>query len=64
MAALSVAWDLRADPLSHQAGDLARLRMPAEAGLREDQLAVQGDFEPSLGRGQQLDGADDRRPSS
>jgi hypothetical protein len=37
--------------------------MPTEGGLGVDELAIEGDLEAALGRGDQLDALEDRCPS-
>jgi hypothetical protein len=53
----------RSDTVSYQSGDLARLSVPAECRLREDQHVIQGDLESTLRRGDQLDRRDDWCPA-
>jgi hypothetical protein len=55
--------DLVADPVADQRGDLAWFCVPTEVGLREQQLVVERDLEPSLGSRHQLDRDDQVRPS-
>jgi hypothetical protein len=52
----------RPDAILYQAGDLPGVGMATQAGFGEDQVAVESHFEAALGRGQQLNGLDDRRP--
>ena len=60
----SVAADLRADALAHERHDLARMGMPTERLLREDQLAVKRYLESAVRRRDELDRFDDRRPTA
>jgi hypothetical protein len=59
----SAARDLRSDALTHEADDLAGVGVAADGRLGEDQLAVEGDLEPTLGRGLEGQVGDQRSPA-
>lgn len=61
--ALLLPWDLGTNDLTHEIGDLVGGGVAAEGSLGEDQFTIEENLEAPLGRGDQVDGRDDRRPS-